>query len=51
MEVVASAVAQFRQQPRVGFSDCLMVEVARKAGHLPLGTLDRDLARLTALSS
>ena len=29
-EVVAAAVAQFRQQPRVGFSDCLMVEVARK---------------------
>jgi predicted nucleic-acid-binding protein len=46
MEVVASAVAQFRQRPRVGFSDCLMVEVARKAGHLPLGTFDRDLGKV-----
>jgi predicted nucleic acid-binding protein len=45
-EVVAAAVAQFRQHPRVGFSDCLMVEVARKAGHVPLGTFDRDLARI-----
>lgn len=45
-ETVAAAVAQFRRQPQVGFSDCLMVEVARKAGHLPLGTFDRDLARV-----
>ena len=45
-DVVAAAVAQFRKHLRVGFSDCLMVEVARKAGHVPLGTFDRDLARL-----
>lgn len=45
-EVVAAAVAQFRQQPRVGFSDCLMVEVARKAGHTPVGTFDRDLGKV-----
>ena len=45
-EVVAAAVAQFRQYPKVGFSDCLMVEVARKAGHIPLGTFDRDLGRI-----
>jgi predicted nucleic-acid-binding protein len=45
-ETVAAAVAQFRGQPRVGFSDCLMVEVARKAGHRPLGTFDRELARI-----
>jgi predicted nucleic-acid-binding protein len=45
-ETVAAAVAQFRQQRRVGFSDCLMMEVARKAGHTPLGTFDRDLARI-----
>jgi predicted nucleic acid-binding protein len=30
----------------VGFSDCLILEVARKAGHLPLGTFDRELGRL-----
>lgn len=43
---VAAAVAHFRRRPAVGFSDCLMVEVARKAGHGPLGTFDRDLAKL-----
>jgi predicted nucleic acid-binding protein len=45
-EVVAAAVALFRQQPKLGFSDCLMVEVARKAGHSPLGTFDRDLGKV-----
>ena len=45
-EVVAAAVAQFRKRPAVGFSDCLTVEVARKAGHGPLGTFDRDLGRI-----
>ena len=45
-DVVAAAVAQFRQQPRVGFTDCLLLEIARKAGHLPLGTFDRDLGKV-----
>ena len=45
-EVVAASIIQFRRRPSVGFSDCLMLEVARKAGHTPLGTFDRDLARL-----
>ncbi len=45
-EAVAAAVMQFREHPRVGFSDCLMVEVARKAGHTPLGTFDRALDRV-----
>ena len=45
-EVVAAAVAHFRQHPKVGFSDCLMVEVARKAGHVPLGTFDRGLGKI-----
>ena len=46
VDVVAAAVAQFRQYPKIGFSDCLMVEVARKAGHTPLGTFDRDLGKI-----
>jgi len=45
-EVVANALESFRARPALGFSDCLMLEVARKAGHLPLGTFDRNLARL-----
>src|ERR1035437_2748836 len=45
-EVVAAALLLFRKKPSLGFSDCLVLEIARKAGHLPLGTFDRDLARL-----
>ena len=45
-EVVAAAVATFRQYPSVGLSDCLMLEAARKAGHIPLGTFDRDLGKV-----
>ena len=45
-ETVAAAVEQFRRHPRVGFSDCLMVEVARKAGHIPIGTFDRGLGKI-----
>ena len=28
-----------------GFSDYVALEIARKVGHLPLGTFDRDLAK------
>jgi predicted nucleic-acid-binding protein len=45
-DVVAAAVEQFRRRPAVGFSDCLMVAIAGKAGHGPLGTFDRDLGKL-----
>lgn len=44
-DVVAAALARFRAKPALGFSDCLVLEIARKAGHLPLGTFDRRLAR------
>lgn len=44
-DVVASALAQFRKRAKLGFSDCIVLEIARKAGHLPLGTFDRSLAR------
>ena len=45
-EIVAAAVERFRKRPAPGFSDCLVLEIARKAGHLPLGTFDRDLGKL-----
>jgi predicted nucleic-acid-binding protein len=45
-DVVAAALRSFRERPALGFSDCLILEVARKAGHLPLGTFDRGLAKL-----
>ena len=45
-DVVTAAVVQYRRRRRAGFSDCLMLEVARKAGHTPLGTFDRDLGKI-----
>jgi predicted nucleic-acid-binding protein len=45
-EVVAAALETFRRRPTLGFSDCLLVELARKAGHLPLGTFDRALSQV-----
>ena len=45
-DVVALALQQFQAKPALGFSDCLVLEVARKAGHLPLGTFDRTLGKL-----
>lgn len=45
-DTVTAALASFRKKPALGFSDCLMIEVARKAGHVPLGTFDRTLGRL-----
>jgi len=44
-DVVAAALAIFREHPKLGFSDCLVLEIARKAGHIPLGTFDRTLAK------
>jgi predicted nucleic-acid-binding protein len=46
-ESVAAALALFRSRPTLGFSDCLILEMARKAGHLPLGTFDRNLGRIS----
>jgi predicted nucleic-acid-binding protein len=45
-DVAAAALVHFRKKPTLGFSDCLLLEIARKAGHSPLGTFDRDLAKL-----
>jgi predicted nucleic-acid-binding protein len=45
-EVVAAAVAMLRKRPKLGFSDCLIVETARRAGHIPVGTFDRELGKL-----
>jgi len=45
-DTVAAALEHYRRRPALGFSDCLILEVARKAGHVPLGTFDRDLGKL-----
>lgn len=45
-ETVSAALELFRLKPSLGFSDCLVLETARKAGHLPLGTFDKALSRI-----
>ena len=46
-DAVAAALDLFRLRPALSFSDCLMLHLARKTGHLPLGTFDRALAKTT----
>lgn len=45
-DTVAAALEHFRRKPALGFSDCLVLEIARSAGHTPLGTFDKALGKL-----
>jgi predicted nucleic-acid-binding protein len=45
-DVVTSALKKFQSSKGVQFADCLILEVARKAGHTPLGTFDAKLAKI-----
>lgn len=45
-DIVAAALAHYGTKAKPGFSDCLMLEIARAAGHLPLGTFDKPLGKL-----
>jgi len=45
-DVVAAALVRCRAQPSITLSDYPVIEIARKAGHVPHGTFDRQLARL-----
>lgn len=47
--VVAAALDHFRARPTLRFVDCLILEIARAAGHLPLGTFDRNFAKLSGV--
>jgi len=44
--LVSAPAVEKLDRPAVSFSDCLLLELARKAGHSPLGTFDRDLSKL-----
>jgi predicted nucleic-acid-binding protein len=46
VDVVTAALEEYRRHPRVGFWDCLVLAIARKAGHLPVGTFDRQRAKI-----
>jgi predicted nucleic-acid-binding protein len=50
-EVVSAALALLRKKPSLGFSDCLLLEMARKSGNLPLGTFDRNLGKIAGAVS
>jgi predicted nucleic-acid-binding protein len=45
-DVVTGALDVFRSRPSLGFSDCLILQLSKKAGHPPLGTFDRKLAKV-----
>ena len=45
-DVVTVALGHYRRRSAVDFSDCLVLEIARKAGHLPVATFDRNFAKL-----
>lgn len=45
-DTVSAALAHFQSKPALDFSDCLVLEIARKAGHVPLGTFDKALSKL-----
>lgn len=45
-DVVEAALGRFRRRSAPDFSDCLVLEIARKAGNLPLGTFDRALGNV-----
>lgn len=46
-DVVEEALEHFRNKPALGFSDCMVLEIARKAGHTPLGTFDKNLSKIS----
>lgn len=45
-EAVRTALSHYRLHSKLGFSDCLILAVAHRAGHAPLGTFDRGLSKL-----
>ena len=45
-DVIRGAHSAFERGRSAGFTDCLVVEVARKAGHLPVGTFDKAMSRI-----
>ena len=48
-DVVEAALGKFHKHKGVSFSDILILEIARKHGHLPLGSFDRELATLEGI--
>ena len=49
-DVVTAALDHYRRRSTVEFSDCLVLEIARKAGHLPVAAFDRNFVNWTMLN-
>lgn len=45
-DTVVMALRDLRLKPTLGFSDCLVLAIARKAGHTPFGSFDKHLTKL-----
>jgi predicted nucleic-acid-binding protein len=45
-DAVENALEYFSAHPKLGFSDCLIVALAQKHGHTPVGTFDKALAKI-----
>ena len=50
-DVVRVALSDYLASSGVGFTDCLVVAVARKNGHTPIGIFDRKLSKLSDVQS
>lgn len=44
--VVRGALSLYQSKGKVNFEDCLILEISRKAGHLPLATFDKALGKV-----
>ena len=45
-DVVSTARLIYQKHSKIDFSDCLALEIARKAGHIPFATFDREFAKV-----
>jgi len=44
--VVRAALGLYQTKGKLDFGDCLLLEIARKAGHVPLATFDKALGKV-----
>ncbi len=45
-DAAAAALTFYKRNPKLGFSDYFILELARKHGHTPVGTFDKALAKI-----
>ena len=50
-DVVRTALNEFKGHAGVDFADCMIVAIARKAGHTPVGTFDKTLEPMDGVAA